>query len=111
MKISKLAMYFKFIFFVGKDIIKKISDYFQTQPIEKAWLFGSFTRGEQSEESDIDILVNFSNNSKMSLLKYANIINNLEKITGRKVDLVEEGQLKPFAKKNVDRERVLIYKK
>jgi predicted nucleotidyltransferase len=49
---------------VGKDIIKKISDYFQTQPIEKAWLFGSFTRGEQSEESDIDILVNFSNNSK-----------------------------------------------
>jgi predicted nucleotidyltransferase len=47
----------------------------------------------------------------MSLLKYANIINNLEKITGRKVDLVEEGQLKPFAKKNVDRERVLIYKK
>jgi predicted nucleotidyltransferase len=96
---------------VGKDIIKKISDYFQTQPIEKAWLFGSFTRGEQSEESDIDILVNFSNNSKMSLLKYANIINNLEKITGRKVDLVEEGQLKPFAKKNVDRERVLIYKK
>ena len=40
-------------------IIPKIRAYFKTQPIEKAWLFGSYSRGEENENSDIDILVDF----------------------------------------------------
>ena len=35
----------------------KIAEYFKTQPILKAWLFGSYSRGEQREYSDIDILI------------------------------------------------------
>ena len=33
-----------------------ISDYFKTQPVLKAWLFGSFARGEETPRSDVDIL-------------------------------------------------------
>ena len=40
-------------------IIPSIQKYFATQPINKAWLFGSYSRGEESEQSDIDILVSF----------------------------------------------------
>lgn len=34
-----------------------IAEYFKTQPVLKAWIFGSYARGEQTEESDIDILI------------------------------------------------------
>ena len=36
---------------------QKIADYFRTQPVLKAWLFGSYARGEETEASDIDILI------------------------------------------------------
>ena len=42
-------------------MIKTISDYFKTQPVLKAWLFGSYARGEENADSDIDILVTFDN--------------------------------------------------
>ena len=38
------------------QIQKTIADYFKTQPVLKAWLFGSFARGEETPTSDIDIL-------------------------------------------------------
>jgi predicted nucleotidyltransferase len=34
---------------------QKIADYFKTQPIERAWLFGSFARGEETPISDVDM--------------------------------------------------------
>ena len=38
-----------------QTIGKLIADYFKTQPVLKAWIFGSYSRGEQREDSDIDI--------------------------------------------------------
>jgi len=35
----------------------------------------------------------------------------LEELTGQKVDLVQENMLKPFARKNVEKEKVLIYER
>ena len=34
-----------------------IADYFKTQPVLKVWLFGSFSRGEERENSDVDLLI------------------------------------------------------
>ena len=34
-----------------------IRDYFATLPIDKAWVYGSFARGEERPDSDIDIMV------------------------------------------------------
>lgn len=39
------------------SIINKVREFFKTKPIEKAWLFGSFSRGEEGPDSDVDILV------------------------------------------------------
>jgi len=43
---------------MSTQMIKRaIADYFKTQPVVKAWLFGSFARGEETPLSDVDILV------------------------------------------------------
>ena len=39
------------------NVIDNIRQYFSTQPVRKAWLFGSFSRGEETAQSDVDILV------------------------------------------------------
>ncbi|MBP3849192.1 MAG: nucleotidyltransferase domain-containing protein [Prevotella sp.] len=36
---------------------QQIAEYFKTQPVLKAWLFGSYSRGEQRADSDVDILI------------------------------------------------------
>ena len=94
-----------------KDIIPTIQGYFSTQPITKAWLFGSFSRGEESENSDIDILVSFDEDAKVSLFQYAYIICQLEELLQRKVDLVEEGTLLPFAQRTANHDKILIYER
>lgn len=51
-------------------IINKLREFFTLQPVEKAWVFGSYSRGEESRESDIDILVRFD---KMLMLLFSSI--------------------------------------
>lgn len=91
------------------SIIPTIQGYFATQPIAKAWLFGSYSRGEEKDGSDVDILVAFDKDAKISLLKYADIVCQLEALLKLKVDLVEEGTLFPFAQQTVNEDKILIY--
>ena len=43
-----------------------IADYFKTQPVVKAWLFGSFARGEERPDSDVDLLVEYDKDARIS---------------------------------------------
>jgi predicted nucleotidyltransferase/DNA-binding XRE family transcriptional regulator len=94
------------------DIINIINLYFRDKPIEKAWLFGSFARNTNiSFDSDIDLLVQFNKNNKVSLFDIINIKNDLSEKTGREVDLVEIGtELKSLSNK-IHAEKFLIYGK
>ena len=94
-----------------QTMTRKIADYFKTQPVLKAWLFGSFARGEETPESDIDILVKYDEDARISLLTISHMMGELEKSIGRRVDLVEEGCLLPFAVKSADRDKQLIYER
>ena len=44
---------------MSDNMLQTIRDYFATQPVQRAWLFGSYARGEEREDSDVDILVDF----------------------------------------------------
>ena len=88
-----------------------IADYFKTQPVLKAWLFGSFARGEETPLSDVDLLVQYDDKARISLLKHCAIMNDLEKLLDRKVDLVEEGELLPFAARSANHDKKLIYER
>ena len=89
---------------------KIIADYFKTQPVLKAWLFGSFARGEETPLSDVDLLVQYDGEG-ISLLKHATMLNELERILDRPVDLVEDGTLRPRINDNANQERKLIYER
>ena len=92
-------------------LIPKIKEYFATQPITKAWLFGSFSRGEDNENSDVDILVDFDKSARVGLFKYASIYGDLKELLGREVDLVQNGALKAFAVESAEREKILIFER
>ncbi len=96
---------------MNNNIVNKISTYLANQPIDKAWLFGSYARTEEQDSSDIDILVNFTPGIKLTLFKYAHIVNDLELLTGKKVDMVENGQLKRFAEQSANNDKILIYER
>ena len=95
----------------SKFFIKTIQEYFKTQPVLKAWLFGSYARGEETPESDVDILVVYDDSKPVGLMKIANIYVNLKKLLNREVDLVEEGTLLPFAVESANRDKKLIYER
>ena len=92
-------------------ITQQIANYFKAQPVMKAWLFGSFARGEETPTSDIDILVEFDRNARVSLMKHAGMIVDLEQQLNRPVDLVTEGTLLPFAEQSANRDKILIYER
>ena len=92
-------------------MIQLIAEYFKTQPVLKAWLFGSFARGEATPESDVDILVEFDHSSPIGLFAYAQMWRELEERLGRQVDLVEEGTLLPFAVESANRDKKLVYER
>ena len=90
---------------------KIIADYFKTQPVLKAWLFGSYSRSEQRPWSDVDILVQYDRRQPIGLLKIAGMKVDLEDLLDCEVDLVEDGMLRPWAVDSVNRDRRLIYER
>lgn len=92
-------------------LINKINAFLEHESIDKAWIFGSFSRNEENPESDIDILVRFSGDKKITLFYYIRLKNELEHLTGRHIDLVEEGQLKSFVVPEFEKEKKLIYER
>ena len=114
-------MYGTYIFFIfaakyeigmsTETMTKILVEYFKTQPIVRVWLFGSFARGEETSESDVDLLVEFNHGQPIGLFRYARIWREIEELVGRKVDLVEDGTLLPYAVKSANRDKRLIYER
>ena len=88
-----------------------IAEYFKTQPVLKAWLFGSYARGEETPESDVDLLVEFDHSSPIGLFAYARMWRELQERLGCDVDLVEDGTLLPFAVESANRDKKLVYER
>jgi uncharacterized protein len=67
----------------------------QQYRIRQLGIFGSFVRGEQTENSDIDLLVEFDPNTRFGLLTFCQLENDLSELLKCKVDLVMKDGLKP----------------
>jgi len=70
-------------------------------------LFGSTSRGEQQADSDIDLLVKFS--EPKSLLDVIAAEHLLEAFLGKEIDLVPEGGLKPRVRERVMQDLLDVY--
>lgn len=77
--------------------------------VAEAWIYGSFVRGDDTEKSDLDMMIALNNKEKYSLFDLLDISHIIEKKINRKVDLVEKGFLKNIALENFEKEKIKIY--
>ena len=87
------------------DIKQNMGILRQDYKVKKFGIFGSFVRNEQKEDSDIDILVEFS---EPIGLEFFALENYLSEILGTKVDLVTKPALKPIIREDVLKELIEI---
>ncbi|TAE38172.1 MAG: nucleotidyltransferase [Runella slithyformis] len=90
--------------------IGQIKDYFKTQPVLKAYLFGSYVRGEATEDSDIDLLVELDYSQHIGL-HFVQMIFDLEDMLKRKVDLVPEDSVSKYVRPYIEAEKQIIYER
>jgi hypothetical protein len=88
--------------------IETIRRYFETRPVLKAYLFGSYARNEADYQSDIDILVDLDYSQRIGL-QFIQMKIDLEELLNAKVDLVSVNGLSEYIKPLVDKEKQLIY--
>lgn len=77
--------------------------------IEFAALFGSHAKGTAKENSDYDILIEFSPEARVGLFKYQSIEDEISSTLGGKVDLVTVGGVDKYIKNEVIRTMKVIY--
>jgi len=80
----------------------------QNANLVRAYLFGSYVRGEADSLSDIDILVDLDYSQRIGL-QFIQMKIDLEKLLNSKVDLVSSKGLSKYIKPHVDNEKLLIY--
>lgn len=77
----------------------------------KVWIFGSFSRGEEREDSDVDLLILPDRSQHFSLFTLSGMYEDLKNLIGRDVDLITEGGLMPFARESADHDKIQIYER
>jgi len=88
------------------DIQEKITPILRAHGVQRASLFGSYARGEQHDDSDIDILVEFPQGK--SLLDLIDLQYALEDVLGKKVDLGTYKSVSRYIRKYVEADQVFL---
>lgn len=87
----------------NKEYLKK------TYGVEEIGVFGSFARGDNDENSDIDIAIEINHNKAVvGFFEFARMERFLEELLGRKVDLVTKRSIKPYIKERVLAQIIMI---
>ena len=89
-----------------QPVREMIIDILRRNGVKRASFFGSIMRGEMTEDSDVDLLVEFE--GKKSLLDLAHLKNELEDSINRRVDLLTYKSLPPRLKDRILAEQVPI---
>jgi uncharacterized protein len=93
---------------LSTDQINLLQQYFSTRPVLKAYVFGSFVRGEATDESDVDVLVELDY-ERLKGLDFVEMYLELQELLGRKVDLVSARGLSKHIGPFIEKEKKLIY--
>jgi len=74
-------------------------------------VFGSYARGEEGPESDVDLLVEFEepHRQHLGLFQWVRLERRLGEQLGRPVDLVSAPYLQPHARPEIEREMKVLY--
>ena len=108
---SKTRKYKRAIIFKNRkmeieEIKNKIIPILESYEVKRAAIFGSYVKGEQTKDSDIDILVEFK--GEKSLLDLAGLKIQLEETLGKRVDVLTYNSLHPLLKDKILQEQKVI---
>lgn len=95
---------------LSNNEIETIRSFFSSQPVLKAYLFGSYSRNEGQQLSDVDILVELDYTKHIGF-GFAGIQQRLEKILNRKVDLVPAEAVSAHLLPFIEKDKKLIYER
>lgn len=95
---------------MSKEFSEKIAKCFRNKPVKRAFLFGSASRNELDEQSDIDIIVELDY-SKPIGLGFVRMKLELEDLLKRKVDLLTSKSVSKYIQPYIDSKKILIYEK
>jgi predicted nucleotidyltransferase len=90
--------------------IQLVRSYFSGQPVIKAYLFGSFSRNEAEDDSDVDILVDLDY-SKHIGLGFVTMQAELQQMLHKKIDLVSSKAVSKYIEPFIEKDKVLIYER
>ena len=93
---------------ISKENIDILQNYFKDKPVFKAFIFGSFARGEANSKSDYDILVELDYSKKIGM-EFIQMQIELVDLLKTNVDLVSEKALSIYIRPSVDNDKILIY--
>jgi predicted nucleotidyltransferase len=87
--------------------------------LKTLWVFGSYARGEATEESDVDFLIDFKGSKALNLRGYIGLAEEIEKKICKKIDMVSVYNLYsptyviffPTLVNVITTERVMIYER
>jgi len=88
------------------EIYRKIHEFLKNQGARKIAVFGSYVREEATPQSDIDIIVEFT--ERKSLLEIVGIEQELSEKLGIKVDLLTEKAISPYLIDRIKKEMVEV---
>jgi len=91
-----------------KQIISTLKTF---KPVSKAWIFGSFARGQEDYKSDIDLLIETTKSATFSYFDLFEIQHQLETKTRRKIDIGFYDSVKPGPWERIKKEIKLIYER
>lgn len=91
---------------IKQDLYNQKSRLVEKYKVKQIGLFGSYVRGEQQPQSDLDILIDFD--EYPSLLEFIGLEDELSQSLGLKVDLVMKSDLKPRIGEYILREVVYV---
>lgn len=76
--------------------------------IKELGIFGSYVRGEERKDSDLDLLAEFEEGAKIGLLEFIKVESQLSDLQGVKVELVEKSALKPRIGRRILKEVIYL---
>ena len=90
--------------------IQQIKSYFSNKPVQKAFVFGSYSRNEASADSDLDLLVELDYSQHIGL-EFIKMKLELEEKLHKKVDLVSSNAVSKHILPFINKDKKLIYER
>jgi len=89
---------------------EQLNDFCRRWKVQELSVFGSVLRDDFRPDSDVDLLVSFAPDAQWSLYDWTDMIGELQKIFGRKVDLLSlQGLRNPFRRHEILKAREILY--